>query len=58
MFTQLLPLASCPLWTQIVLAACHSLVHVDGSLVGDPVEQLALREIDWNFGRGIGLVWI
>ncbi len=26
-----------------VLAACHSLIHIDGDLVGDPLERAAFK---------------
>lgn len=34
-----------------VLAACHSLVHVDNDLVGDPLEIAALEAVEWLYGR-------
>jgi len=33
----------------LVLAACHSLVSVDGSLSGDPIEVAALEAIGWAY---------
>lgn len=33
----------------LVLAACHSLVLVDGKLTGDPIEDAALKGIGWSF---------
>lgn len=33
----------------LVLAACHSLVLVDGKLTGDPIEVAALQGIGWSF---------
>ena len=34
---------------QLVLSSCHSLVSVDGKLVGDPIELSALMGVEWNF---------
>jgi manganese-transporting P-type ATPase len=34
-----------------VLGGCHSLVHLDGELVGDPMETAALRGIDWKYSK-------
>ncbi len=36
---------------QLVMAACHSLIHVDGRLVGDSLELAALDAVEWNYGR-------
>ncbi|CAK9047768.1 Endoplasmic reticulum transmembrane helix translocase (Complexed with DOR1 protein 1) (Endoplasmic reticulum P5A-ATPase) (Sensitivity to the P.farinosa killer toxin protein 1) [Durusdinium trenchii] len=33
----------------LVLAACHSLVLIDGKLTGDPIEVAALQGIGWSF---------
>ncbi|CAJ1410917.1 unnamed protein product [Effrenium voratum] len=33
----------------LVLAACHSLVQVDGNLSGDPIEVAALEGIGWSY---------
>ncbi|CAE7817995.1 SPF1, partial [Symbiodinium sp. CCMP2456] len=33
----------------LVLAACHSLVHVDGKLSGDPIEVAALQGVGWAY---------
>jgi cation-transporting ATPase 13A1 len=35
-----------------VLAGCHSLVYLDGKLVGDPGEMAAIEAIGWNFSQG------
>lgn len=34
----------------LVLAACHSLVHVDSELIGDPLELAALNAVEWSYG--------
>jgi len=36
----------------IALAGCHSLLHVDGKLIGDPMETASLKAIQWSFSKG------
>lgn len=36
----------------LVLAGCHSLVHVDDDVVGDPLELEALSAVQWRYARG------
>ncbi|ETW07462.1 hypothetical protein H310_01974 [Aphanomyces invadans] len=33
----------------LVLAGCHSLVEIDGKMIGDPVEEASLRAIDFTY---------
>ena len=40
-----------PQHTEFVLGACNSLVSVDNSLVGDPVELTVLKAIEWNLSK-------
>jgi manganese-transporting P-type ATPase len=40
----------------LVLASCHSLVHVDNELIGDPLELAALEAVEWVYGRSASAV--
>ncbi|KAL3934035.1 MAG: hypothetical protein SGPRY_000012 [Prymnesium sp.] len=33
----------------IVLAGCHQLLHVDGQIVGDPMDKAALQAVGWSY---------
>jgi len=39
---------SLPFLTAAVMAACNGLTLIDGEVVGDPLEQAALREVRWH----------
>ena len=45
----LVPVETLPADTILVLASCHQLLHVDGSVVGDPMEKAALQATGWVF---------
>ena len=42
-------LSSSSAMTQHVVAGCHSLIEVEGKILGDPVEQTALEFTGWKF---------
>jgi cation-transporting ATPase 13A1 len=48
----LVPARESPFEAQCVLATCHSLVLLEGELVGDPLEKVALNAVDWNLSKG------
>lgn len=37
-----------PMSTVAVMAGCHSLAPVDGTIVGDPTEKAAVESVGWN----------
>ena len=49
----LVPARESPFEAQCVLATCHSLVLLEGELVGDPLEKVALNAVDWNLSKGM-----
>ncbi|CAN8077341.1 unnamed protein product [Agarophyton chilense] len=46
-----LPVESSSMDASLVLGACHSVVHVENELIGDPLELAALDAINWVYGR-------
>ena len=46
------PVKDLPLNTVRVLGCCHSLTYVDDKLLGDPMEQAAIKAIDWTVSKG------
>jgi manganese-transporting P-type ATPase len=46
----MVPVAAASTDAALVLAACHSLVHVDGGLIGDPLELASLSAAEWTYG--------
>ncbi|SPQ92942.1 unnamed protein product (mitochondrion) [Plasmodiophora brassicae] len=44
----LCPADQAPIWSRRVIGTCHSLVHLDGGLVGDPLEKAALSAVGWQ----------
>ncbi|KAI3645105.1 hypothetical protein MP228_011269 [Amoeboaphelidium protococcarum] len=47
----LTPANAIPLQSQLALGSCHSLLQIDGKVVGDPLEQAVLSAIGWNISR-------
>lgn len=43
------PMIASNLDSSLVLAGCHSLVQIDGKMVGDPVEEASIRAIDFAY---------
>jgi cation-transporting ATPase 13A1 len=38
----------------LVLAGCHSLVHIEGETTGDPLESASLKAMRWQLSSGTG----
>ncbi|KAF2366163.1 P-type ATPase [Trinorchestia longiramus] len=50
------PIVEAPLHTIHVAAVCHSLVNLDDTLVGDPMEKATLSAIDWTLTKASSVV--
>ncbi|KJE93443.1 ATPase type 13A [Capsaspora owczarzaki ATCC 30864] len=49
---EILAVGDSPDHTTHVLVTCHSLMHVDDGLVGDPMERATLLAANWNLTKG------
>ncbi|XP_068228733.1 endoplasmic reticulum transmembrane helix translocase [Palaemon carinicauda] len=54
--SKVIPCSDAPLETIQVIASCHSLVHLDDGLVGDPQEKATLAAIEWYLTKGEAVV--
>lgn len=50
------PIIQAPIETLQTLATCHSLIHIDEGLVGDPLEKATLTAIDWTLTKSDALI--
>ncbi|RHY85377.1 hypothetical protein DYB26_014953, partial [Aphanomyces astaci] len=53
---QLVAPTALPTSVQLILAGCHSLMVVDGKVLGDPLETTILSHVKWNLRPGDVLV--
>lgn len=53
---KVLPISDAPVLSVQVLATCHSLVHLDDGIVGDPLEKTTLTSIDWILTKGDAVI--
>merc|ERR1719487_1071936 len=49
---QLSPVLTAPAEVSAVLAGCHSLIEVDGELIGDPIELTAFQALEYTWKNG------
>ncbi|KAK7016788.1 hypothetical protein SK128_009189 [Halocaridina rubra] len=54
--SKVVPVSESPLETVQVIASCHSLVHLEDGLVGDPQEKATLAAIEWSLTKGEAVV--
>lgn len=50
--SEVVQISDAPMESVQVLATCHSLVQLDNSIVGDPLEKATLKAVNWNLTKG------
>ncbi|NP_001135438.1 ATPase type 13A1 [Nasonia vitripennis] len=54
--SEVVQISDAPMESVQVLATCHSLVQLDNSIVGDPLEKATLKAVNWNLTKGEAVI--